>query len=421
MHLLITKFMYAQFITFIVLKRVLLRILKISLLFRNTPAKFYPDTVVVLKVGGLGDFTFGIPALNLLRELLPKSRICLVTAKSLSGLDFKFSGRNPLDVSELPWVNLVRSSVDDIIVVHDLSFKMIGKISKLIPKGKNTSIFILGYPGMTITSALKKLIFIRFLVKSFVVCLGVDKKLDERFMRKFQSQQGLYRHKMLGDIDSVMEAFPNQSFSEENLNFKASIISTPASAIANSLGLEDAAKFILIAPIATKSHKQWPLEKFVRLTQELKKNSLERFDFLLIGTHDQFNLSEEAYKNIDFEIKNLCGRLSIEELAVIFSKAKGYIGNDGGMSQLAGLLGCPSVIIFNSVEEDWVTHPWRSANGVIKNRTACSPCFNSYYCPEVHSKCMVDISVESVLLKVNQIIAKPKLKILQHHNAITKN
>jgi heptosyltransferase-2 len=412
MNIIIKKLLYGQFLIFIALKRFLLSILKIALFFRNAPSEFFPDTVVVLKVGGLGDFTFGIPALNLLRDRLPNSRICLVTAKSLSGLNFKFSGRNPLDTSELPWASFVRSSVDDIIVVHDLSFKMIGKISELIPKSKNTSIFILGYPGMTISSALKKMIFIRFFVKSYVVCLGVDKKLDDRFMRKFQSQQGLYRHKMLGDIDSVMEAFPHQSFSDESLNFKASIISTPAMSIANSLGLEDAAKFILIAPIATTSHKQWPLDKFVRLTQELKNNSQERYDLLLVGTHEQFNLAEEAYKNIGFKVNNLCGRLSIEELAVLFSKAKGYIGNDGGMSQLAGLMGCPSVIIFNSVEEDWVTHPWRSVNGVIKNRTACSPCFNSHYCPEGHNKCMIDISVESVMLKVNQNIVKPKLQIL---------
>ena len=36
------------------------------------------------------------------------------------------------------------------------------------------------------------------------------------------------------------------------------------------------------------------------------------------------------------------------------------------MSQLAGLLGTPSVIAFNSIEEEWVTFPWRSLNGIVR-------------------------------------------------------
>jgi ADP-heptose:LPS heptosyltransferase len=109
-------------------------------------------------------------------------------------------------------------------------------------------------------------------------------------------------------------------------------------------------------------------------------------------------------RKIEFEIKNLCGQLSIEELAALLSVAKGYIGNDGGMSQLAGLIGCPSVVVFNSVEEDWVTYPWRSLKGVVRNHTDCSPCFNMLHCPEKHRRCVEDIPVESVFSKVDAVM-----------------
>jgi heptosyltransferase-2 len=391
------------FYIFIFFKRIILRILKYFLLFKGVPKKFNPDTVIVLKIGGLGDFSIGIPALNLLRKRLPNTRIILITAKSLNVLKFKCLNRDPLDKDDLPWVGLVKASVDEIIVVHDLSFKTIGKISALIPKSKNIGIFILGYPVMTFSSALKKLIFIRLLIKGVAVCVGIDKKLDADFMRNFQSQQGLIRHKMFGDIDSIVEGFPMQPFLEHELNFQVSFNTTFFVGVNNNLINLKKTNLLLLAPLATTTHKQWPLEKFVQLIQGLKKNQLD-LDIVLVGTSDQFEHSERAFANIGFELKNFCGRLSIDELAFLFSIAKGYIGNDGGMSQLAGLVGCPSVIIFNSVEEDWVTHPWRSANGVIRNRTPCSPCFNSLYCPEGHLKCMVDITVNSVLLKVNNII-----------------
>ena len=405
------ELMYCIFYNFIVVKGVVLRVLRSLLLFRGADEHFIPDTVLVLKVGGLGDFIFGIPALNLLREKLPNAKICLVTAKSISGLRLKFSNRDPLDASDLPWVNFVRTSVDEVLVVHDLSFVMIRKISNLIPSSKNIGIFILGYPGMTISSAFKKVLFARLLIKGRAVCVGINKKLEDNFMRKFQGQQGLYRHKMLGDIDSIMEGFPKQSFNNKDLNFRVPINAISQSKIINSIFAEDLSKkIILIAPLATTTHKQWPLDNFVRLTQELNK-SQEQLEFLLVGTREQFDQVAQAYQDIGFVATNLCGLLSMDELAALFSVARGYIGNDGGMSQLAGLIGCPSVIVFNSVEEDWVTHPWRSANGVVRNRTACSPCYNGLYCPEGHRRCVTDISLESVLLKVHQIIFKSEFQI----------
>jgi ADP-heptose:LPS heptosyltransferase len=412
-----TWLMFFIFYSFILIKRIVLSVLRSLLLFRGAQAHYIPDAVLVLKVGGLGDFIFGIPALNLLRERLPNAKICLITAKSLSGLRFEFSHRDPQDASELPWINFVRPSVDEVLVVHDLSFKMISKISNLIPREKNIGIFILGYPGMTISSAFKKILFARMLTKGRAVCVGIDKKLDDHFMRKFQGRQGLYRHKMLGDVDSIMEGFPKQSFFNKDLNFKVPIAAISESKIIKSLVAEAPSKeIILIAPVATTLHKQWPLDNFVRLTQELKK-SRGQLEFLLVGTREQFDQVAQAYKDIGFDANNLCGLLSIDELASLFSVAKGYIGNDGGMSQLAGLVGCPSVIVFNSVEEDWVTHPWRSENGVVRNRPACSPCYNGLYCPEGHRRCVTDISLESVLLKVHQIIFKYELQISERNAA----
>jgi heptosyltransferase-2 len=391
------------FFIFIGVKRLILKIFKTLLLFRSANPKFRPDTVVVLKIGGLGDFIFGIPALNLLREKLPNAKIILITAKSLNKISFNFSNRDPLDFSDIPWVKLVSSKVDEILVVHDLSIKTIGKLLNLIPRSKNLGVFILGYPVMTISSAIKKLIFARLLTRGIKVCVGVDKKYDNSFMRKFQAQQGLYRHKMLGDVDSIMEGFPGYSFSEKDLNFSVTTSTIPGSVIAKSKGIKNSKNFILMAPIATTFHKQWPLDNFVRLTKELKKIQKDS-EFILIGTSEQFEQADYAFKNIGIDIKNLCGSLSIEELTILFSNAKGYIGNDGGMSQLAGLVGCPSIIIMNSIEEDWITHPWRSANGLVRNHTSCSPCFNELYCPEGHRKCVVDITIESIILKANQII-----------------
>ena len=396
------KFKRKFFSVFIFLKRILLKIIKSFFFFRGASTNFQPKTILILKVGGLGDFLFGIPALNLLRKMFPHARIILVTAKSLSELGFNSLNRDPTDTKRLPWLNLARNSVDDILVINDLSYKTIIKTSRLISKEGELGVFILGYPGMTIPSAIKKMLLIRMLVKGFVTCVGVDKKLDDICMRKFQAQHNMYRHKMLGDIDSVLEVVPNNSFDENDLDFNVTINPLIKTQITQKLTLSVNDVLVLIAPVATRIHKQWPLENFVQITRDLRKVNAN-CKFILIGTEDNYAEVEKFYHNIDFDVNNLCGHLSIEELAGLFSIAKGYIGNDGGMSQLAGMMGCPSVIVFNSVEEDWITHPWRSKNGVVRNRTACSPCFNAITCPAGHRKCVIDIPINAVLKKANDI------------------
>lgn len=401
------------------LKIYFLKLIKSLLFFDNAGANFQPDTIIVLKVGGLGDFLFGIPALNLIRKFYPHARICLVTARNLSVLKFQSLDCDPTDTTNLPWLKLISNVVNDFLIINDLSIKTIKELSNKIPKGKKQAIFILGYPGATIFSILKKLIMVRMIAKGFVTCVGIDKKFDDKFMRKFQAQN-MYKHKMLGDVDSVLESLPSYKFEEKELNFDVFVNPDAMTSAIQKIGLKNNDVFILIAPLATRIHKQWPLENFARVTKEIKKSKLD-CHFIIIGTKENYIEAEQAYRSIDLRVNNLCGKLSIEELAALFTVANGYIGNDGGMSQLAGTMGCPSVIVFNSIEADWITHPWRSREGVIRSHTSCSPCFNAIYCPEGHRKCMVDISVESVLVKVNKVIFKTELQFLQSYNSIPKH
>jgi ADP-heptose:LPS heptosyltransferase len=402
-----TKFKYAIFYAYIWIKKIIIRSIKKSL-WPDSETCFGINAVVVIKIGGLGDFVFGIAALNLLRAKIPNARIILVTAKSLSSLGFKFSGKDPRDLSSLPWVSLVKDNVDQILSVPDLSLKSIRKLKSLLPRSKRKAVFILGYPGMTFSSTLKKIIFARLLTNYSDACFGTDKSLDWRFMRQFQAIHKLSKHKMIGDIDSVMEAFPGTKFDLNNIDFKVSIAKDMADRVCDNYGIYSVENLILLAPLATTLHKQWPLENFVHLIRSLNQNS-ENLSFALIGTLDHYEVLDSFFNRYGLEIQNLCGQLSIEEVAALFSVARGYIGNDGGMSQLAGIVGCPSVIAFNSVEEEWITYPWRSLNGVVRQPTYCSPCFSDSYCPEKHHKCMVDISIDSVYSKVVEVILSPAI------------
>lgn len=398
-------FQYAIFHTFINTKRALINVIK-NLLWKGSKTSIGFDTVVVIKIGGLGDFVFGIPALNLLRENMPNAKITLITTNSLNSKGFKFSGRDPKELSDLPWVNLVKNSVDEVLSVPDLSITSIRKLASMLSVSEKKAIFILGYPGMTFSSSLKKIVFARLLTNYTDACFGTDKFLDWQFMRKFQISLRLTKHKMIGDLDSVMEGFPGKTIDTNKLNFSVSISEDIFKQACTKYGSNIIQNLILLAPLSTTLHKQWPVENFVKIIKKINKTS-KNFSFALIGTLDHYAVLDRIFNSNGSEIHNLCGQLSIEEIAALLSCAKGYIGNDGGMSQLAGVIGCPSVVVFNSVEEDWVTYPWQSLNGIVRNHTDCSPCLNALYCPENHHKCVIDISIDTVYSKVDEVILAP--------------
>ncbi len=360
-------------------------------------------TIVVLKVGGLGDFTFGIPALNLLRKNKPDANIILLTTQSLNSLGFSYSGRRPTDLSDLPWVSLVRNNVDQVLSVPDLSIRSILKLRSLLPSSEKKAIFILGYPGMTLTSILPKIAFSRLLTKQSDTCFGIDKDRDWKFMRRFQIKHKMTKHKMLGDIDSILEGFPKATFTLEDIDFSVSIAQDTVRQACSKACIGKVEDLVLIAPLATTRHKQWPVENFIQIAKRMAQKDRLIY-FALIGTPEHYAVLNELFIERAFKTTNLCGKLTIDELAALLSVSKGYIGNDGGMSQLAGVVGCPSVIVFNSVEEDWLTYPWRSSNGIVRNHTICSPCLSDLHCPQKHHKCVDEISVDAVYSKVEQII-----------------
>jgi ADP-heptose:LPS heptosyltransferase len=98
---------------------------------------------------------------------------------------------------------------------------------------------------------------------------------------------------------------------------------------------------------------------------------------------------------------NLCGQTDLPTLAGILAEAQLFVGNDGGVAQLAGILGVHSIVVFGP------TSPaaWRPLGDqvrVLRRDIACSPCFYRYHelgtpagC--VTRECLMDLPAETVV------------------------
>ena len=124
---------------------------------------------------------------------------------------------------------------------------------------------------------------------------------------------------------------------------------------------------------------------------------------------DECNYTEDVLKKIGISgIINLCGKLSLSQLAVLLKRTKLFITNDSGPLHLADMLEVPTISFFGP--ETPVLYGANSKNHfVFFKNIDCSPCINVHTgklvkCVKLHPECMKNITVEEVLDKIKKIL-----------------
>ncbi len=108
------------------------------------------------------------------------------------------------------------------------------------------------------------------------------------------------------------------------------------------------AEHILIHPGGSSEKKRWPIEHFITLAKQLQKNG-KQIAFLMGHVElEQFSADNIAkLKSLAPVIENC----PLDELAEIIANAESYIGNDNGISHIAGALSVETNVIF--VRDNW--------------------------------------------------------------------
>lgn len=101
---------------------------------------------------------------------------------------------------------------------------------------------------------------------------------------------------------------------------------------------------------------------------------------------------------------NLCGLTDLKELMVLLRFAKAAVCNDSGIMHLAAALGTPGVAVFGSTDFT-ATGPISSSWKCLYKRCECAPCFE-HQCPRGDKHCLEAITAEDVIAELDPIINK---------------
>ena len=137
--------------------------------------------------------------------------------------------------------------------------------------------------------------------------------------------------------------------------------------------------------------KQWPVENFAKLCDELAKRNIR---VVITGSSEDAPLAEELLNLTRNKPINAVGKTSITELAALIRRCQVFISSDSAPMHIASSVGVPLLAIFGPTDPARHLVP-PARYQVFWKELQCSPCYLRN-CPIGHP-CMKKITVSEIL------------------------
>lgn len=170
--------------------------------------------------------------------------------------------------------------------------------------------------------------------------------------------------------------------------------------------LTDDELVIGLGPVASFPLKQWPVERFAEVGQELVRRYHARI--LLFGGPADISCVEPLIDKIPHEPIMLCGQLTMLESAAALQRCAIFVGNDTGMIHIAAAMGRKVVDVLGPTVEEFGFYPYNVPSEVVSKPLPCRPCthIGKGKCRIVTHACMQDILAEDVVEAVTRLLEK---------------
>lgn len=165
-------------------------------------------------------------------------------------------------------------------------------------------------------------------------------------------------------------------------------------------GFDGTRPFAVIHPGASYLTKQWAVDKFARVADDLAARGLSS---VAIAAPDEEPIIAALVKESQAAVTGLA-TLTLPEITALTARSRLFVGNDSGIAHIAAATGTPSVVIFGSSN---VTHwrPWTTQpNEIVREELPCQPC-HGYFCAEFEKpECIIRVPVERVLGAIDRVL-----------------
>jgi len=152
--------------------------------------------------------------------------------------------------------------------------------------------------------------------------------------------------------------------------------------------------------------KQLPLEKILEISQKIS------FPIILLGGKEDAELGEKIVTKSNGNIRNFCGKLSLNESAACLQLSKLVLTNDTGLMHIAAALKKPIYSFWGNTIPEFGMYPYYGSS-IIKHEIfetknlSCRPCSKIGFkkCPYTHFKCMNEINSQEVFHLIERALS----------------
>ncbi len=334
--------------------------------------------ILIFRIGSMGDTLISLPLFRKIRATFPTAHISLLTNFSVGIKACPMS----LMLDEL---NVVDAYLEYPINAQELSvfLKLKSKIKQL-----NIDTLIYLMPKRSPLQLIRDWLFFKLCGIKKIIGLNINSYYQERHYDNFK---GLWEHELvrLSKLISVLGPIAIEQTSTWKM---------PVSAkhhLAINPHLKQITSPYLVFSLGTKADtNDWGHDRWAALIEKLA-SFYSQFSLVVIGSDDEFVISQATLKHWPTLSLNLCGKLSPLESAAVLEKATLFIGHDSGPMHLAASVLTPVVAIFSAINKPGEWYPLGTNHTVIYHQTACFGC-GLTVCVEKKKQCIRSITVDEV-------------------------
>ncbi len=169
-------------------------------------------------------------------------------------------------------------------------------------------------------------------------------------------------------------------------------------------GISEKDRLVAIHPGASSLSKRWMSERFAALADRLQG---AHYKVAIVTGPEDIQTGQEVIRGMTHSPVDLCGKMSIRELASFFKKSSLLISNDSGPVHVAVGVGIPVISIFGRSQPGLSRGRWRPLGErdiALQKDVGCPVCLADD-CP-IQFECLRALTVEEVLEAARRILEK---------------
>lgn len=340
-------------------------------------------TIVVFRIGALGDTVVALPAIEHLRKSFPKHRLILLTDRHRTRTSYVSS-----------WDVVEHTGWFDDVVFYDVQsiakerLETVVSLRRRIKRLRPERVICLSPYRSWLQKTRDYLVFrVAFGVPSVSGVFGERlvrpsrtlplAKLEPEWSRLLRLAEDISERRRSGDF-----RFPVTASDRESARL---VLEQHA----GGSGL-----FLVVGAGSKMSAKRWPPERFVEVIR-LALLEFPGLVALFLGGLDEDDYCQAMCDQIGPAAVNLAGKLSIAGSAAVLEQAHAYVGNDTGVMHLAGAVGTPCVAIFSARDFPGLWEPIGLGHRILRREPECAGCMLQD-CIHDKQRCLTGISSAQV-------------------------